>query len=176
MRIQLAGVGKRYGAKTILENVTLGIGPRSRLGLVGPNGVGKTTLLRLICGLERPDDGTVSRSPADLQAGYVPQVREFRREETLLETLRRWTGVASAERSLHDAATGLAHADARAEDAYDAALHAFLALGGADLEPRARALCADLGLTAPLDRVGATLSGGEAARASLAAVLLSRFD
>ena len=45
MRVQLAGVGKHFGAETILENVPLAVGPRSRLGLVGPNGVGKTTLL-----------------------------------------------------------------------------------------------------------------------------------
>ena len=59
---------------------------------------------------------------------------------------------------------------------YAAALERFLALGGADLEPRARATCAELGLSVSLDQETATLSGGEAARAGLAAILLSRFD
>ena len=61
-------------------------------------------------------------------------------------------------------------------DAYAAALERFLALGGADLEARARATCAELGLAVSLDQETATLSGGEAARAGLAAILLSRFD
>ena len=175
MRVQLAGVGKHFGAETILENVTLAVGPRSRLGLVGPNGVGKTTLLRLVCGLEQPDAGTISRTPADLAVGYVPQVREIRPGETLLEALRRATCVAGAEHELQGGASALAAGLSGATDRDDAALDRFLALGGSDLEPRVRAVCADLGLTARVDRVTATLSGGEAARASLAAVLLSRF-
>ena len=61
-------------------------------------------------------------------------------------------------------------------DAYAAALERFTALGGGDLEARARTLCADLGLSVPLEQPTATLSGGEAARAGLAAILLSRFD
>ena len=61
-------------------------------------------------------------------------------------------------------------------DAYASALERFLALGGGDLEPRARAVCAELGLAVSLDQETATLSGGEAARAGLAAILLSRFD
>ena len=61
-------------------------------------------------------------------------------------------------------------------DAYAAALERFLALGGGDLEVRARTVCAELGLPVSLDQETATLSGGEAARAALAAILLSRFD
>ena len=48
MRAQLVGVTKGYGAQTVLDDVTLTVGSRSRLGLVGPNGVGKSTLLRLL--------------------------------------------------------------------------------------------------------------------------------
>ena len=52
MRVQLAGVGKHFGAHVILDQVTLTIGPKARIGLVGPNGVGKTTLLRIVAGVE----------------------------------------------------------------------------------------------------------------------------
>ena len=176
MRVQLAGVARYHGAKTILENVTFVVGPRSRLGLVGPNGVGKTTLLRLIAGLERPDAGTVTHEPETLAVGYVPQEAESRSGETVLASLRRRTGVAGAEQELEAAAAALASGARDAAGRYDRALVRFLALGGGDLEPRARAVCAELGLTAPVDQRTATLSGGEAARASLAAILLSRFD
>ena len=60
MRVQLAGVAKSYGAKTILDQVTLSVDTGSRFGVVGPNGAGKTTLLRLLAGLDQPDGGTVS--------------------------------------------------------------------------------------------------------------------
>ena len=170
MRVSLHGVVRSFGARTVLDHVDLTLGPRARLGLVGPNGAGKSTLLRLAAGLDEPDAGRVERTPATLTVGYLPQEHERRPGETLLAYLARRTGVADAE------AEFVAHAADWAPDAYAAALERFLALGGADFESRARATCADLGLPAPLERESTTLSGGEAARAGLAAVLLSRYD
>jgi ATPase subunit of ABC transporter with duplicated ATPase domains len=175
MKVQLARVAKGFGAQRVLENVTLAVGPRARIGLVGPNGVGKTTLLQLIAGLDLPDSGAVTSAPPNLAVGYLAQEREHLRGETLLEFLERRAGVAAAATELEDAASELAR-DARAEDRYSDALERFLALGGGDFESRARSTCADLGLRLPLDRYAETLSGGERARADLAAILLSRFD
>jgi len=175
MRVQLAGVAKHFGAQKILDQVTLTVGPQARIGLVGPNGVGKSTLLRILGGLEEPDEGFVSRAPAQLTAGYLPQERRARGGETLLESLARRTGVSGAERELEDAAAALARREP-AESRYAAALERFLSLGGGDLESRARATCAELGLAVDLDRPAIALSGGETARAALASILLSRFD
>ena len=175
MRVQLAGVTKHFGAQKILDQVTLTVGPEARIGLVGPNGVGKSTLLRILAGLEEPDDGSVSRAPENLTAGYLPQERRAREGETLLDALVRRTGVAAAERELENAAAALAR-DSRAGSRYAAALESFLALGGGDFEPRARATCSELGLAVDLDRASSALSGGETARAALASILLSRFD
>jgi ATPase subunit of ABC transporter with duplicated ATPase domains len=175
LRVQVAGVARRHGAQTVLDGVDLVVGPRARLGVVGPNGVGKSTLLRLLAGLEPPDAGTVSRAPGRLTAGYLPQEPDTRRGETLLGYLARRTGVAEAERELAAASAALA-AGEEAADRYDAALARYLALGGADLDVRARTVCAEMGLAAGLERETAGLSGGERARAGLAAVLLSRFD
>jgi ATPase subunit of ABC transporter with duplicated ATPase domains len=170
LRLSLAGVVKAYGANTVLDRVDLTLGPHSRLGLVGRNGVGKTTLLRVLAGLEEPDEGRVERDPQGLTVGYLPQEHDRRPGESVLAYLARRTGVAEADAELRRHSS---HWDA---DAYAAALERFTALGGGDLAPRARALCADLGLSVPLEQETRTLSGGEAARAGLAAILLSRFD
>jgi ATPase subunit of ABC transporter with duplicated ATPase domains len=170
MRVSLAGVVRSYGAHTVLDHADLALGPRSRVGVVGPNGAGKSTLLRLLAGLERPDEGRVERTPATLAVGYLPQEHDARPRETLLGFLARRTGVASAQADLER------HTTEWEPDAYAAALERFLALGGGDLEHRAGAVCAELGLPVSLEQETATLSGGEAARAGLAAVLLSRFD
>jgi ATPase subunit of ABC transporter with duplicated ATPase domains len=175
VRVTLAGVGKGFGAHTVLSDVTLTVGPQSRLGVVGPNGVGKSTLLRLLAGLERPDTGSISRDPPSVAAGYLPQEPDARAGETLGAYLARRTGVAGAERELERRADELARGD-DAGDAYAAALERYLALGGADLEPRARAVAAELGLPVELERPMTALSGGEAARAALAVILLARFD
>ncbi len=175
MRVHLAGVAKHYGAHTILEDVTLTIGPHARIGVVGPNGVGKSTLLKILAGLEEPDEGAVVRAPEWLAAGYLAQERRTIEGETLREALARSTGVADAERELVEAADALGR-DRTGDDRYAAALERFLALGGGDFEARARTTCAELGLAIELDRVAGELSGGEAARAGLATILLSRFD
>jgi ATPase subunit of ABC transporter with duplicated ATPase domains len=175
MRIQLARVTKSYGAQPILEDVTLAVGGATRLGLVGPNGIGKSTLLRILAGLEPPDGGTVSREPAALRVGYLPQEVDARPRETLLDYLARRTGVAESDRELQRLAAALSD-DPGAGDDYAAALERFLALGGGDLEPRARMVCAELGLPTSIDQETGSLSGGEAARAALASILLSRFD
>ena len=170
MRVSLHGVVRSFGARTVLDHVDLTLGPRSRLGLVGPNGAGKSTLLRLLGGLDEPDDGRVERTPASLTVGYLPQEHDRRPGETLLAYLARRTGVAEAEADVER------HTAVWSPEPYAAALERFLALGGADLEARARATCAELGLAVSLDQPTVTLSGGEAARAGLAAILLSRFD
>jgi ATPase subunit of ABC transporter with duplicated ATPase domains len=179
MRARLVGVAKSYGAQVVLENASLEVGPRARIGLVGPNGVGKSTVLRLLAGEEVPDRGFVALEPPQATVAYMPQEAVARPGESLRVLLRRLTGVAGAERGLEEASAALAASGGSAHaasDRYDRALALFLALGGGDLDTRAAATCARLGLGVELDRPFTALSGGEAARASLAAVLLVRAD
>jgi ATPase subunit of ABC transporter with duplicated ATPase domains len=170
VRVSLTGVVRSFGAHTVLDRVDLTLGPHSRLGLVGPNGAGKSTLLRLAAGLDEPDEGTIERTPDSLTIGYLPQEHDRRRGETLLGYLARRTGIADADAAVKR------HTAHWSPDEYAAALERFLALGGADLEARAGTVSAELGLLVSLDQETTTLSGGEAARAALAAILLSRFD
>jgi ATPase subunit of ABC transporter with duplicated ATPase domains len=168
-------ITRSHGAFVVLDGVSVTVGPRSRIGVVGPNGVGKTTLLRILAGLEPPDSGRLTRSPPTLNVGYLPQELVPRAGETLAAYLARRTGVAAAEAELGEAAGQLDRPGG--EDRYSVALERYLALGGPDLEVRAAEVCEDLGL--PADRLGVelgALSGGQGARAALAAILLSRFD
>src|SRR5512132_4719163 len=79
-------------ADAILERVTLAVTPGSRIGVVGPNGRGKTTLLRALAGLEEMDSGAVRRNPPSLRVGYLPQERDVLAGESLLAYLQRRTG------------------------------------------------------------------------------------
>ncbi len=169
-------VSRHHGAEVVLDGVTLVVPPRARIGVVGPNGIGKSTLLRVLAGLEAPDGGTVTRAPADLTVGHLPQEVDAGAGETLLAYLARRTGVADAERRMDELAVRLER-EPELADAYATALDAFLALGGGDLEARAAAVAASLGLPPDSLRAEVTkLSGGQGARAALAATLLSRFD
>ena len=170
--ITLRQVTKGHGARLLLDRVSLVVGAGSRIGLVGPNGVGKTTLLRLLAGLDAPDSGSIVRSPPDLAVGYLPQELDARGGETLLAYLERRTGVAAAAAEMDALADRLPETVAP----YTEALDRFLARGGGDFEARAAAACVELGLRGRLEQPLDSLSGGEAARARLAALLLARFD
>ncbi len=71
--LSAANITKYNGPQLVLHDVTLVVPPEARIGLVGPNGVGKSTLLRTLAGLEEPDRGTVRRTPPALAVGYLPQ-------------------------------------------------------------------------------------------------------
>src|SRR5258708_6518049 len=170
-------VTKSYGVHPVLERVSLTVAPGDRIGIVAPNGTGKSTLLRILAGLERPDSGAISSIPPNPTVGYLPQEPDRRPDETLHAFLARRTGVAVAEAQLELAANRLASGDDGADEEYTLALERFLALGGPDFDGRVGVVCAELGIPERLlELPTGALSGGEAARASLAAILLSRFD
>jgi ATPase subunit of ABC transporter with duplicated ATPase domains len=170
-------VSKSFGLHVVLRRVSFTVAPGMRVGVVAPNGTGKSTLLRILAGIDSPDTGSVACVPPDATVGYLPQEPERRSDETLQQFLARRTGVAGAEAMLETSAHALASGEAGADDAYARALDRFLALGGPDFEARVGVVCEELGIPERLlHTTTETLSGGEAARASLAAILLSRFD
>jgi ATPase subunit of ABC transporter with duplicated ATPase domains len=165
------------GHTVVLEDVDLQVAPGWRVGLVGPNGVGKTTLLRVLGGLARPDRGAVDVAPPDAAVGYLPQEPDRSPAETVAAFLGRRTGVAAASREMDEATHAFSEGERGADARYAHALERWMALGGADFEARIGSVSEELGLPeAVLGLPMSALSGGEAARAGLAALLLARFD
>ena len=177
------GLSAGHADRIIFSGVDLVVPPGKVIGLVGANGAGKSTLLRMLAGLDdgARDAGSVSLNPPTATVGYLPQEPERRAGESVLAFIGRRTGVAAAAAELDAAtaaleATDLEASAAGAGDAYAAAFDRWMNLGGADLEERTEKVAASLGLAVRLEAPMTSLSGGQAARANLASLLLSRYD
>lgn len=165
-----------HGDRSLFSGLDLVVAPGDVIGLVGVNGAGKSTLLRLLAGLDTPEDGELKLSPPTASVGHLPQEPERRDGETVRAFLARRTGVAAAQSAMEEATQGLVDGTPGADDAYATTLERWLDLGGADLDERADEVAGSLGLTVGLDQPMTSLSGGQAARAGLASLLLSRYD
>lgn len=95
--IEASGLGKRFAGRTVLENVDFTIHSHEVVTLVGLNGCGKTTLLRILLGLEKADSGRVTRAPS-LKIGYLPQ--KFHPDPVLPMTVRAFLRLASPEKNI----------------------------------------------------------------------------
>jgi ATPase subunit of ABC transporter with duplicated ATPase domains len=165
------------GPLVVLDDIDLTLGPGHRVGLVGPNGVGKSTLLGALAGRVELDAGSVQVAPPTANVGLLPQEPERSTTETVRGFLARRSGVAAAQADLDAATAALAAGDDGSDDRYSDALDRWLALGAADFDARVGEVWHELGLHERLlDQATISLSGGEAARSSLASLLLSRFD
>ncbi|HEY8294314.1 MAG TPA: ABC-F family ATP-binding cassette domain-containing protein [Micrococcaceae bacterium] len=165
-----------YGHRTLFSNLNLTVASGYVVGVVGANGAGKSTLLRILAGVDEPLSGTVSKAPADAFIGWLPQEHERTGGESVVSYIGRRTGAAAATAAMEASAEALGTGGRSADDDYAVALDHWLASGAADLEDRIPAVLADLGLAIGPDAEMSGLSGGQAARVALAALLLSRFD
>jgi ATPase subunit of ABC transporter with duplicated ATPase domains len=146
------------------------------VGVIGPNGVGKSTLLQLLAGQHTPDSGTLNLDPSSATVGYMAQEHECIADETVREALSRRTGVALAESELIAAGSDLASNTRVAELSYDLALSRFESLGASSFDARAATVLDELGVASVVDWNVSTLSGGQEAKVALASIELSRFD
>ncbi|MBI4731332.1 MAG: ABC-F family ATP-binding cassette domain-containing protein [Chloroflexi bacterium] len=163
-------ISKTYGLQTVLHDITFSVSASERIGLIGPNGCGKTTLLRILTGQEKPDSGTVAHTRHRLRIGYLAQGFDLDPALTLAEACA-LNPARDPEAALVNLAAALAEnpTDINLQAEYDAAL---LALERSSVQPAS--VLTPLGLTgiAPETRLS-MLSGGQKTRLMLARLLLS---
>ncbi len=174
LTIELAGA-------VVVDGVTFTAAGRDRIGLVGPNGVGKSTLLRALASEIEPRAGSIETVPAEATVGLLNQ--EFdANDETVLEYVARRVGVAQASARLDQATERLAEGTAEAIEEHASALDRWLRLGGSDFETRLEVALDNVGFKASTTsgkralQPAARLSGGEGARVGLAALQVARHD
>ncbi|MFF1924322.1 ATP-binding cassette domain-containing protein, partial [Streptomyces sp. NPDC058221] len=92
-----------HGDRTLFAELDLVVAPGDVIGLVGVNGAGKSSLLRLLAGLDQPEEGELRLSPPTATVGHLPQEPERRPDETVREFLARRTGVADAQATMDTA-------------------------------------------------------------------------
>ena len=164
-------LAKSFALTTLFKNVTFSMNSGDRAALVGPNGCGKTTLLRIIAGEAEPDSGHIARD-AGLRIGYLPQGFVLDGETAVAEIIGQASGdAATLEAELATLAQALSAQpdNAEVQSRYDAVLQR---ISTADTG-RAAAILAGLGLDAvPGDLPVKRLSGGQKTRLNLALVLL----
>ena len=176
-----SGLSKAHGQRVLFADVTVTLSPGRRIALVGGNGTGKTTLLEILSGAQRPDSGTVTR-PSALTTAYLPQDRTEAPDGSALDEALRGAGtiVDLAQRidELHHAVaatTGAEH-DRLLRELGDAQT-AFEQHGGYAIEAEAHRVLAGLGFTeTDRRRPLSELSGGWRMRAALARILVARPD
>ncbi|HEU5230151.1 MAG TPA: ABC-F family ATP-binding cassette domain-containing protein [Ktedonobacteraceae bacterium] len=179
----LAGrhLAKSYGAITVLNDVSFVINASDRVGLVGPNGVGKSTLLRLLIGQEETDAGTISYGPS-VELGYLPQTTPEFYGRTIQDLILESVGkLRQLEERMRTLETAMAAADesqlpAMLEE-YQLVSTRFQDRGGYELDYKIDVLLEGLRIAyLPRSQEVQTLSGGEKTRVGLATLLLRSPD
>jgi ATP-binding cassette subfamily F protein 3 len=164
-------IHKTYGIQPILQDISFSISNNERAGLIGPNGCGKTTLMRILAGVEQPDSGTVASTRSNLRIGYLAQGMDFDDEQTL-QTALSLDSMSPAELESEIASLAAALSthpnDSNLQHQYDIAL---ARLSTFSIQPES--ILGPLGLVdISLDTPIKHLSGGQKTRLMLARVLL----
>src|SRR5216117_3378610 len=174
--LSVQAVAKRFGERLVFSDVSFRLAHGDRVGLVGPNGVGKTTLLRIGAGLESADAGNVALARGT-RIGFMEQEVLTHATGTVEENAR---GAAAhlreLEAEMHELEPRLGSGDQELLERYSEAQHQFEHAGGYDFEATVGRVLGGLGLDALRDRQVATLSGGERTRLGLARLLLDDPD
>ncbi len=177
--VSAINVTKSYGLRDVFSGITLSVSHGARIAIVGPNGIGKTTLLRILVGLEEPTNGILHQARG-LKIGYLPQEAGLQGTHTL------WEECLSVLADLREIEAELAHLEhqmsdpVHAEDAlerYGQLQDIFERRGGYTYETRIRQTLSGLGFdVSDFERPIPQLSGGQRTRALLARLLLSDPD
>jgi ATPase subunit of ABC transporter with duplicated ATPase domains len=173
--IAVKDVTVRFGGRAVVNDVSLTLSAGQKTGLVGPNGVGKSTLLKVMSGSINPAHGTVLLSDHETVA-YVPQDYALIGSEPVGEYLKRRAGLLELE-LLMASFERLSPTDEESIQQYVDAMERYQSLGGYEYSGNLAKVLAQLGLTpSVLDRRIEELSGGQQVKIGLASILVSRFS
>ncbi len=172
-QIRIDGVSRTFGARRVLTDVSLTVGPEGRVGLIGENGAGKSTLLRIIAGLDEPDGGVVD---TPLRTGLLQQELPYPPGERVGRVLEDALAEATAAvAAVESASAAVARAEPGAEEALADALETAERTDAWRASARRGEVVAGLGLAGvDVARQVGTLSGGQRSRLATAALLLAR--
>ena len=174
--LSVQAAGRRFADRVLFSDVSFRLAQGDRAGLIGPNGTGKTTLLRIVAGLDTPDSGSVALARGT-RIGFLQQELLVDVDGTVDEHARGAAShLAELERELRTMEHELATGDAELLGRYADAQHHFEHAGGYDFEATLGRILSGLGLDALRDREVRTLSGGERTRLGLARLLLDDPD
>ncbi len=178
--LTVSNLGKSFGAVEIFSELSFNVSKNARIGLVGPNGVGKTTLLRILVGEESPTEGQIQFSKG-VRVGYLPQRAQLHSERTLWqECLHVFDDLLIRQKELRALEEEMSRSHENTEElmeAYGKLQQTFEYLGGYDFETRIHQMLSGLGFS-PEDegRPVQQLSGGQRTRAYLTKILLEAPD
>ena len=163
---------KSYGLHPVLQDISFSVSAGERIGLIGPNGCGKTTLMRILAGLEQPDKGSVSHTHPALRIGYLAQGMDFAPQQTIASTLSLHsisTESLEAEIAILAEAISQKPDDSTLQARYDSAIEQLSTVHRPPSTVLVPLGLANIPLTTPVHH----LSGGQKTRLMLARVLLT---
>ncbi len=172
--LTIKNIQKNVGGQRVLNKASFSLGEGQRAALIGLNGVGKSTLLKIIAGIEEPNIGKVMK-PNRVLLGYLPQEAVADKDMSLGEYLRDMAGLGVIEAELERLETKLTEPEA--QEQYDSLMAEFERLGGYEFERRMQKVVKGLRIKhIDSSRSILTLSGGERRKIALAGVLLRGVD
>lgn len=182
--ISIDGLTVEFGVKPLFKDVSFVINERDRIALVGKNGAGKSTMLKILCGMQKPTSGSVS-VPNDTTIGYLPQVMKLSDDTTVKEETRKaFADKTKMEAKLKEMEQEMAERTDYESDGYAELVERFtteheryMMMGGENYEAEIERTLTGLGFTRDdFDRPTREFSGGWRMRIELAKILLRRPD
>lgn len=172
--MKLKNISKSYADIIVLNDLTITLNKGEKYALIGPNGVGKSTLLKIIAGIEEPDSGEIEKKQ-DMLISYVPQEIEIDSKDSVVTYIKRIVGIEEIEKRLQFLESRLDSEDNLQE--YYAVQERYMQMDGYNFDSKLSRVLSGLGLdSVSMKREVSSLSGGQKSKVNLAGVLLLKPD